>query len=368
MLGGCLILIAAFVAILLLELQTVQSLGLPHPWIIAPALALLATLAAGCVPGMAAALRRRAAPESDPSRWQEGETVRLGGTIHPVDTVLRTPFGHVDAVAMAYRARTTEDHNDARRGNPGWRGLAAVPSLLDTGSLRIPLVGTPSLRQFPEKPYTGNEVVRNAARHLAHTRWQIAPDLVSVDATTAAELFTHGAGPLPPHLIDRTAADLLGVQAVAEMAVGQKRADGVADMNAIANMNAVAVSDGDAAPGALGDSVEDAHAASLEAVYLERLGARPWTFAERAIPVGSEVTVTGTWRAFPPRIEIGYGVRTADHLIRPGRAKRTASSDLWQALGASAAIVAFAAGAHHVVFHDAGALYRALLAALSLPH
>ena len=124
MLGGCLILIAAFVAILLLELQTVQSLGLPHPWIIAPALALLATLAAGCVPGMAAALRRRAAPESDPSRWQEGETVRLGGTIHPVDTVLRTPFGHVDAVAMAYRARTTEDHNDARRGNPGWRGLA----------------------------------------------------------------------------------------------------------------------------------------------------------------------------------------------------------------------------------------------------
>jgi len=314
MLGGCLFLTVVFAAALTFELQHVPALGRTHTWVVSTVLAVLATLAVGCVHGVVVALRRRMAPETDPSGWQDGATVRLSGTIRPHGEALRTPFGHLDAVAMEYRARTTEHHNDVRQGSPGWRGRASVASLLDTGSMRLALSGTPTLRHFPEVQHAGEAALCDAARHLANTVWQIAPDLTDVDLHAVAALRDHGADALPAHLVDRRAADALQMDA------------------------------SDPTP---------EH-------YLARLRERPWMFAERAIPVGCTVTVTGTWRALPPRIEVGYGPRTAEHAIQPGEAVRVASSELTHTLVISAAIAACAAGAHYVVLADGGALYHAL--------
>ena len=78
---GCLTLTGLFGLALVLERLALGERGMPLPWLAAALLAASLTLALGSVQGVAQALRRRNAPESEPSRWRDGESVRTGGRI-----------------------------------------------------------------------------------------------------------------------------------------------------------------------------------------------------------------------------------------------------------------------------------------------
>ncbi len=86
-----------------------------------------------------------------------------------------------------------------------------------------------------------------------------------------------------------------------------------------------------------------------------------WRYEERIIPPFADVTIVGTYRANPPRIDIQRGIMTAEHEIGP-RASNTAATAgfvltvLFQGL----AMIAGAAGLW-VVHAGGGSKYRALL-------
>ncbi|MCC6812524.1 MAG: hypothetical protein IT498_00615, partial [Rubrivivax sp.] len=170
---GCLTLTGLFGLALFLERLALGERGMPLPWLAAALLAASLTLALGSVQGVAQALRRRNAPESEPSRWRDGESVRTGGRIEPSGPLLRTPLGGCDAVLVEYSIYRVPSqariggNPQARPTPPSAKGLEMVPFRVRNAAGAIAIDGWASLAQFPEADCDHAAGREGAARVLA---------------------------------------------------------------------------------------------------------------------------------------------------------------------------------------------------------
>jgi len=321
---GCLSLIGVFVAVLAAEWWAVGALGLPHVGLVATVLALTATLALGSLQGIAQAWRQRETPRADPAQWHDGAVIRVEGTLQPVAEVPTAPFSERPAVYLYYGAVAVEAAGDVQLAQrPHWRGLVRAPAMLHTAAGSIALQGMPPVRFWPEQQFSGEPVRRRAALHLAATAWRRAADTAS-----------------PAH-----------IDSLVEWA-GQAQ-DSEARMHV---MNAQAEH-------ALGLGGGPADAEALR----QRLGARAWTFVERVVPPGSQVTVIGTYRAQPRRIEVGLSPRHPEHAVHLGAAAALAARHWRSTLIFALALAALAVVAHGFVYGNGGVHLRALLDAIGAP-
>ncbi|WAR45101.1 hypothetical protein [Methylomonas rapida] len=312
---GCLILLAVFATAFGLESMAIDALNLPHAWIPALLLAMGVTLLLGSFQGVLEAWRTQATPETDPLSWRDGQRVRIGGVLRALGPLLRAPFSGREVLLLSYNA--TAPHWDAvnRQSRPSFRGIALAPCALETASGNIALAGVPTFADIPEQQFFGVEHFERAANHLAGTAWDAAPDLSSVDMDTARAAFSGESGNLPTHLINRLARQALGME------------DGRG-------------------------SVEQ---------YRQRLAQQHWLLRERVLTADTEVTVVATYRANPPRLDVGYGPATAQHAMTPGSAAQTAARGLGQTLIFVLILALLTAAGHYLVFHSGGTLYRELL-------
>lgn len=326
---GCAVWIAVFAAVLLVERGQLRRLALPAEglldWPLAALLALGVTLTLGSLHGLLLALRQRRRPAGKRADWRDGETVRIGGTLEAQGPALQAPFSGRPAAYLTYRAATQQrSYEGTVPQDPHFRGLQQVPCRLRLGTSTIELRGFPSPRAVVEQVVDGPEVERAAARHLARTPWQHAPDIGSVDLATLGSPYGSaraGAGPdAGVHLMNRLAREALDLPRLA----GQ------------------------------------------EAALLERLRQRPWRFHERVLAPGETVTALGTWHTSPPHLDIGYGVTSAEHALHPGRPEQLATRQIGTAVAFVLVLGVLTAAAHALVWHQDGALVRAAGEALGI--
>jgi len=321
---GCLSLIGLFVVVLAAEWWAVGALGLPQGGLVAALLALTATLALGSVQGIAQAWRQRQAPQDDPAQWRDGAVVRVEGTLQAAAEAATAPFSERPAVYLEYGAFAVQAAGDVQLAQrPHWRGLVRAPAMLHTAAGAIALQGMPPVRFWPEQQFSGEPVRTRAALHLAATPWRRAPDTAS-----------------PAH-----------IDALVEWA-GQAQ-DGEATIHV---MNAQAEH-------ALGLGGGPLDVAALR----QRLAERAWTFVERVVPPGTHVTVIGTYRAQPRRIDVGLSPRHPEHAVHLGAAAPLAARHWRSTLIFALALAALAVAAHVFVYSSGGVHLRGLLDALGTP-
>ncbi len=315
MLKAGLVLLAVFAAAYFLEKREMDRRALPGAWLVAIVLAGGVTLVAGSVQGLAEAWRTKAAPETDPAQWQDGQRVRVGGVLRAARQTLQAPFSGREAIFLWYNATAPhwDEHN--RQFRPSFRGIDVAPCYLETAGGRVALAGVPKFRLLPEEQFWGPEHLDRAANHLSRTDWSSDPDTWSAALEEGEALVSGSPGSLPSNLINRLGREVLGMEA------GQ------------------------------------AGAAEIR----PRLAERNWLLRERILGPGEEVTVVGTFRANPPRVDINYGPGSAQHAITPGAAAATASRDLSQTVIFILVLALLTAAAHWVVFSSGGAVYRGLL-------
>lgn len=327
---GCAVWIAVFAGVLLAERSQLRRLGLPADglldWPLAAVLALGVTLTLGSLHGLLQALRQRRHPPAAHTDWRDGQTVQVGGVLEVQGPALQSPFSGRPAAYLTYSAHTWQrSHEGTVPQDPHFRGLQHVPCRLRVGATTLELRGFPSPRAVDEQVIDGPEVERSAARHLARTRWQHAPDIGSADLAALDNPYgtaaAAGTGPdAGVHLINRLARETLDLPRLA----GQ------------------------------------------EAALLERLRQRPWHFKERVLAPGETVTAVGTWRARPPHLDIGYGVTRAEHALHPGQPGQLAVRRIGTAAAFVLVLGALTVAAHGLVWHQQGALVRAAGEALGM--
>lgn len=330
---GCAVWIAVFAGVLLVERSQLRRLGLPADglldWPLAAVLALGVTLTLGSLHGLLQALRQRWRPPAACTDWRDGQTVQVGGVLEVQGPALQAPFSGRPAAYLTYSAHTWQRGFEGTvPQDPHFRGLQHLPCRLRVGTTTLELRGFPSPRAIDEQVVDGPEVERAAARHLARTRWQHAPDIGSADLTALDNPHVSAAAGTGPdagvHLINRLARETLDLPRLS----GQ------------------------------------------EAALLERLRQRPWRFKERVLAPGDTVTAVGTWRASPPHLDIGYGVTRAEHALHPGQPGQPGQLAARRA-GTAAAFVlvlgVLTVAAHALVWHQQGMLVRAAGEALGVP-
>ena len=145
---GCLALLALFGVALYLELRQARALELPHPMLVAAALAVVLTLAVGSVQGLAQAWGLRAKPESSPSEWRDGELVRVGGRLRGDGPLLEAPFSGRKTLFYHYWAKETRPELNEEVGRATFKGMDQTPWTLETAHGRIRLKGVPRMREF----------------------------------------------------------------------------------------------------------------------------------------------------------------------------------------------------------------------------
>lgn len=315
MLKGCLALLAVFAVAFILEKREMDRRTLPKSWLAAAILAGGIALVAGSLQGIAEAWRTKGAPEDHPSQWQDGRPVRLGGLLRSTGRALQAPFSGRDAVVLWYNATALhwDEHN--RMSRPSFRGIDVVPCVLETAAGRLDVVGVPNLQPVPEEQFSGGEHLDRAANHVAKTRWTPAKDVISAGAELAEAIFSSSPVSVPENSMNGLAREVLGF---------------------------------------------DGGNPSVEAIR-QRLAEGKWLLRERILSPGAEVTVVGTYRANPPRIDVGYGPSSAQHSITPGKAEATASRAFAQTLIFAFVLAALTAASHYAVFASEGALYRGLM-------
>jgi hypothetical protein len=315
MLKAGLVLLALFAAAYFLEKREMDRRALPGAWLVAIALAGGVTLVVGSVQGLAEAWRTRAAPETDPAHWQDGQRVRVGGVLRAARQKLHAPFSGREAIFLWYNATAQhwDEHN--RQSRPSFRGIDVAPCFLETAGGRVALAGIPNLRLLSEEQYSGPEHLDRAANHLARTDWSPAPDTWSAALEEGEALVSGSPGSLPSNLINRLGREVLGLEA----------------------------------------------GPASDPEIRQRLAERNWLLRERILGPGAEVTVVGTYRANPPRVDVSYGPTSAQHAITPGAAAATASRDFSQTVIFILVLALLTAAGHWVVFSSGGAVYRGLL-------
>lgn len=319
MVRGCLILILMYAVAAYLEYQSLKSL--PFAGFLAAGLGLGITLVLGSLQGLGQALRLRAKPETEIAQWRDGQQVRVSGVLYPTGEAIRAPISDRSALFCDYMSKAQHaDFGDTSRQVPRWNGLMSAPCVLRTRSVALAVLGVPSLHEIPEDPFQGHDYYPRAASHLAHTEWQIAPELISMATTGSIQMVSEGLTGLPPHLINRAALERL------RMRIGQ----------------------------------------SSEAELIESLAHDQWRFSERIVPPGAEVTLVGTYKANPPSIDINYSASTPEHALYLGGADRTAARHLASTFAFIIALAAFTAAAHYAVYAHDGLWYREALQGLGL--
>lgn len=312
---GCLAILAAFVVVLLVELRQLRSMELPHAWIAALVLALLATLAIGSIQGLVEAWTRRAKPESRPEEWRDGELVRLGGVVRGAGDLLTAPFSGRQVVFYQYWATEVVADSEVLTRQAVFRGMDQAPCVLDTAYGRVRLTGVPRMREFLPVNHDSDAIRERMASLLARVSWRAAPRVRTLSAEQAGATFANEGGELPMHLMNELAVELLAMR-----------------------------------PG------------QTESHYRERLATRHWICQERIVDDGEEVTVVGTFRAAEGAIDLGQGAGSrAEHEMLPGGSTETAARNLTTTVAFAIVLAALAGAAHYVAYSDDGALVRALL-------
>jgi hypothetical protein len=308
-------LLIVFSATLLLERQALHERALPFAGVVAVLLALSVTLALGSVQGILEAVRRKSSPETSPSGWKDGELIRVGGHLQGLGTTKRAPWTGREVLLYWYEAFARPDAQQAGANAPAFRGADAAPMELVTATQTLALVGVPNPRHLlPEASFQDDEKHAEAAQHLATTAWTTAPEIAQLSATSADA----GLSTVPLHLLNRSARLQLDVPA---------------------------------------------DEARTPAHFLTMLRRGRWFYRERALQPGDEVTVTGTFREHPPRIDIGMA--SAAHEVLPGLPARTASGNLVSTLAFAIALALIAMAAHYFVYGQASALYLQLFGHLA---
>ncbi len=309
---GCLWLLIVLALAVVLQGRALEAAGMPLAWPIAGVLGFGVMLSVGCLQGVLQALARLRRPEDAPANWRDGELVTVSGVVQPVGTAVQAPFSGRAAVVLEYEAMACDHPVDDPQGRARWNGFRMAPCVLRAGTRRLTLEGFPTLRQFPLDAIDDAPCLDAAARHLAETRWTLAPEIGTVDLAQAGAMLRADVGTLPGDLINARALALLETD--------------------LERMN--------------------------EAELRSRLGKQHWLFRERVVAPGATVTVTGTFRANPQRLDVAHGVREPRHALQPGGAEKVARRQLWQALGFSAFFLASTAAAHYLVYADGGRWLR----------
>ncbi|MFZ5484391.1 MAG: hypothetical protein ACOZB0_09185 [Pseudomonadota bacterium] len=317
MLRGCLALMLLYAVAVVLEYRWADAL--PFGGTVAVVLGLGVTLSLASVQGLAQAWRLRDRPQTDVSRWQDGQCIRISGTLVPTGPVPRAPFSERPAIYCAYAGRSHDNEvGDASRQVAHWRGQWAVPCALQTASAALAVLGVPALREVPETQFRGRAYLPQAARHLANTDWQVTPELA--DLPRVASMMSEGLAGLPAHVINRAALGALGLR------IGE----------------------------------------TSEAELLDRIDPDHWLFSERVVEPATQVTLVGTYRAHPPAIDINLAAATSDHALHLGDAGQVARRHWRSTLGFVAVLGGLTLAAHYAVYGDNGAWYRAALRGLGL--
>lgn len=323
MMRGCLVLVGVLCAALAAEWWLAGALGVPARAAVAPLLALLATLALGSLHGVVQAMRAAGGAAPQPAAWRDGDAVVVEGTLQVRGAAPRAPFSGRSAVYVDYGAWGVDVARDASASQrPHWRGRIAAPAVLQGPWGEVALHGMPPVRAWPPQQFGDAPARERAVRHLATTAWQRAPDVWSIigDADALAVPSDAGADvPTQVHLMNAEARHALGF---------------------------------------------DAGAVPDVAALRRRLDARAWTFAERVVAPGERVTVAGTFRALPRRIDVGASPRHPGHAVHPGAAAPLAARQRRTTLGFAAALAVAAAAAHLFVYADGGAHLRGAIDAL----
>lgn len=321
---GCLLLIGLLLVTLGVEWWLARSFAIPFAGTVATVLALSTTLALGSLLGIAEARRRRAAPVDDPATWHDGATVRVEGVLQASGVAPSAPFSRRPAVYLEYHGRTPHAAADMQvTQRPHWRGLVGAAASLQTSAGSIALWGMPPTRHWPQEQFGDEIALERAADHLASTEWQRAPDVSSLDIDDAVAGFAgeRPDGSTQQHLLNAEAENALGF--------------------------------------AVGGAVDPLQ-------LRRRLSERPWLFTERVVAPGTRVTVVGTYRTQPRRIEVGRSPRQPDHAVLLGEAAALAAGDRRTTLLFAAGLLVLAAAAHLFVYGSGGANLRSLLGALGV--
>ena len=280
-------------------------------------------------------------PESDPSAWQDGRRVRIGGVVKAVRETLRTPFTGEDAVCLEFILRVADIGegevqtliSPRRHLPPMMRGYDQVPFGIVTSRGFIAVEGTPSLRRL--EPWASLDPAHCAAAGalLARARWLLA-DLRPGGEGVYRKFVGEQDKSVKLYLLNTRLAELM------LMPKDQPTAGWLKDYPP---------------PQLEGQAAAEALA--------RRMRQRFWKFYEYSLRTGAEVTVEGVYRESPPRIEIGNWIRDYRVLdaIRPGRAEVTAKAQLrfeWISLLLGIAVTGWL---HYAVYANGGALYRTLI-------
>lgn len=330
---GCLLLLVLLSVTLFLEHRSVSERGLPLPWVAAGVLSMGATLLLGSFYGLIEALLKRRNPETDPSRWIDGQTIRVSGRVHATGQPCQAPFSGKSAVLVLYQMTQGPTANalaGLHNSVPRVSGFEMVPCAVTTRHGTLQLRGVPPLQPFLPGIYRDDTKHASAASVLASARWQLASFAQPLEHFIAS-----GTLRPPQYVINRLAAESLFAPTGGFSARG-------------GDSGAALECTGDQAAG----------------VLALRLRANGWWYQERFIPHGEELTAEGTYSANPPSIDIGTSVLTPNHKLSPGAAELTASREWLQALAFVLIFGTIVASLHYAVFADGGALYRSIVRVL----
>ena len=308
-------------AVLAAEWWATGALQLPHRPVVAGLLAVLATLALGSLWGIARARRQRETPQDDPSHWRDGATVRVEGLLQAATSPVLAPFSGQAAVYLEYEARPSVARSEVEASwRARWNGLVATPAVLQTAAGALALRGMPRVRQWPRQVFQGEPHHASAARHLAATRWDAAPELSTLVRPGPLDAWPQPGpdGAAQMHLMNRAALDALGVE----------------------------------------------NGRYVEASLRERLAQRSWMYVEQLLPPGARVTAVGTYRASPRCIDVGHSLLQPDHGVHLGTAASVADGSWRWTLAFAGVLMVVATAAHLLVYLDGGAHLRSLLQTL----
>jgi hypothetical protein len=316
-LRGCLLLLLVFGTALAANWALLRGTSIPAQAVVVGVLALLATLWIGSMQGLWQALQPAPVDGSRSSVPSDGDAARLTGTIHVDGPPVLAPFTGRPTAYLEYRAyvpaRMSHVGADQR---VGFRGMAAARVSLDVGGRRIPLDGLPRLPHWPEDELNRDAVRASAAAHLASTRWSVdhgpaRPDLAALGSMLEGEM---------PSSRRRDIIDGLALEYL-ELQPGRTPAEHL----------------------------------------VQTLSVDRWQFAEQRVEPGATVTVIGTWRTAPQRIDVGLSLAGASHAIHPGGAPELARRERGTALAFVVVLGLLTVASHLLVHLERGAHWRALL-------